>query len=900
MNEWGGLKPPFFFKGNRSRMREILPLLNRPTHYLGTEPNSVHKDPAAVDVRVALAFPDLYEVGMSYIGQKILAHAVNRNERFWAERVFAPAADAIGLLRGRGLPLCTLESDTPLGRMDVVAFSLTHELCYTNVLLMLDLAGIPLHSAERTESWPLVIAGGGCAFNAEPVADFLDLLVLGDGEEVLVQILERVELAKQTSLPKSALLRELSRLPGVYVPAYFKDQGPGRPLEPLHADHTRIEKRIVPDLNSVEFPAGQIVPFGKVIHDRLTLEIARGCTRGCRFCQAGMLYRPVRERSLKTLGTLLEQGLDRTGFEEVSFLSLSTGDFSALTGLFEQSISRCSQEQVSISLPSLRVGSLDPQLMSLIASIRRTGVTLAPEAGSQRLRDVINKGITEEDLLAHVTRLFGAGWQVLKLYFMIGLPTETRDDLDAILDLCLKVQGCAGKGARRGRLQINVGLSPFVPKPHTPFQWDRQLSRDEASERLGYLMDRFRPHRRFKLKWHDPDMSFLEGIFSRGDRALAPLVERAYREGGLFSSWAEHLQIDLWKRLMNELSIDPQRYLGERKEDEPLPWDHLDSGVSKQFLLRERGRALAVKTSPDCRYHPCLHCGVCTASAGGSRLTAQAGERTIAPMVNLEERDQGRTGGESSGGPVPGSGTGELHQKRSHFRIWYAKLGPAGYLSQLELQKLFERAFRRADLPLAFSGGFHPLPLLSFGRALPVGVESREEWLNIMLREEWTGQAVFRALEGLMPEGMSILRVEELPLTGKQPQPRFEDFLLVIAVSEDGEGGLAQQELHKGQWENFLAHSSVCCQNRSKKGVREVDIRPLVQEVVPVRGGFLIRFDWHDGYLSPLRIISAVLPDLPREGIGLTKMRQWMVNGAEAPEMALPSLKDDYEVIGVS
>jgi radical SAM family uncharacterized protein/radical SAM-linked protein len=872
-------------------MRELLPLLTRPTHYLGTEPNAVHKDPDAVDVRIALAFPDLYEVGMSYAGQKILAHAVNVRERFWAERVFAPGLDAVELLRERGLPLCTLESDTPLARMDVIAFSLTHELCYTNVLLMLDLAGLPLRSADRGESLPLVVAGGGCAFNAEPVADFLDLLVLGDGEEVLVEILERVGRAKEAALPKSVLLEELSALPGVYVPTLFRSAIQGGPLQPLSPERPHVEKRIVTDLNSVDFPVDQVVPFGKVVHDRLTLEIARGCTRGCRFCQAGMLYRPVRERSLKTLGPMLEEGLDRTGFEEVSFLSLSTGDFSALAGLFEQSIGRCSREQVSISLPSLRVGSLDSRLISLIASIRRTGVTLAPEAGSQRLRDVINKGIGEEELLSHVTRLFEAGWQVLKLYFMIGLPTETRDDLDAILELCLKVQACARRTARPGRLQINVAISPFVPKPHTPFQWERQLSRAEVGERIEYLLERFRPHRRIKLKWHDPDMSFLEGVFSRGDRELAPLVERAYREGGVFSSWVEHLQIGLWKRLMDELSIDPERYLGARDTEGPLPWDHLDCGVSRTFLLRERRRALAGKISPDCRYDRCLNCGVCTISAGGSRLAAQAGAGAIAPVLNHGERDQD---GPADRPPV-GTDREGLHVKRAHLRIWYEKLGPAAYLSQLELQRLFERLFRRADLPLAFSAGFHPMPLLSFGRALPVGVESREEWLSITLREEWAGAEVRRALEGLLPSGMRILRVEELPLTGRQPQAVVEDYLLVI----NGGAATEQLEQHRVQWGRFLEQTSVCCRSRSRKGVREVDIRPLVKDVVPFREGFLIRFDWHNGYLSPLRIVSAVHPDVPQGGIGLIKIKQWMGMGTDDPERIAP-LSRDSSVAGVS
>jgi radical SAM family uncharacterized protein/radical SAM-linked protein len=873
-------------------MRELLPLLNKPTQYLGTEPNSVHKDPRSVRVRVALAFPDLYEVGMSYVGQKILSQAVNSVERFWAERAFAPALDAVDMLRAKGLPLCTLESDTPLGQMDVVAFSLTHELCYTNVLLMLDLSGIPLRSAERLQGdWPLVIAGGGCAFNAEPVSPFLDLLVLGDGEEVLPQILEEVELSKKQPTSKKELLRLLSRIPGVYVPSFFEDQGAGRPLNPLYPDHERVEKRVVADLDRVDFPTAQIVPHGKVVHDRLTLEIARGCTRGCRFCQAGMLYRPVRERSLPELHRLLEEGLGRTGFEEVSFLSLSTGDFSALTGLFEQSISRCSGDQISISLPSLRVGSLHPRLMSLIASIRRTGVTLAPEAGSQRLRDVINKGITEDEFLEHVTRLFSAGWQVLKLYFMIGLPTETREDLDAIVELCLKVQSRAGAVARKGKLQINVALSPFVPKPHTPFQWERQLSRAEVAERLDYLKERFRPHRKINLKWHDPDMSFLEGVFSRGDRALAPLVERAYREGALFSSWVEHLRIDLWKRLMAELAIDPQRYLGPRDMDGPLPWDHLDCGVDKHYLQRECRRALGAQTSPDCRYGSCLNCGVCTSSAGGSRLTTQASQGAIEPVLNRPERDQDEE--QPWEGPPKGQGREELQRKQVHLRIWYEKLGPAKYLSQLDLQRLFERIFRRAGLPLSFSGGFHPLPQLSFGKALPVGVESRQEWLNIFLREDLGAERVHTKLEGLMPKGMRILRVEVLPLAGRQPQAVSEEYLLTFAVG--GNGDQAVQRL--GKWQELLASPAFTVRHTSRKGVREIDVRPLVGEVTGTSDGLLIRFDWSHGYLNPLRIVSAVHPDLSVEEIGLVKLRQWL-GAAKAPAAPSQPSTDESEVIG--
>ncbi|MBU1249314.1 MAG: TIGR03960 family B12-binding radical SAM protein, partial [Proteobacteria bacterium] len=406
-------------------MKELLSILPRPSRYLGNEWGVTLKDPATVTVRLALAFPDLYEVGMSYLGQKILYEAVNRVDRFLAERVYSPCSEAAAILREHGAPLATLETDTPLAETDALAFSLTHELCYTNVLYMLDLAGIPLRTADRDELHPLVMAGGGACFNAEPLADFLDLMAIGDGEEVLVTILEHVERAKAQGLSRRELLEGLRHVPGIYIPSFFTDQGPGEPLKPVFEDYTRVEKAIVDDLDQAPFPTLQPVSSGQAVHDRLTLEIARGCTRGCRFCQAGMIYRPVRERSVSTIENLLIDGLAKTGFEETSLLSLSTGDYSALTGLFTRTFDRCAAEQVAISLPSLRVGSISEAIMERISSIRRTGSTLAPEAGSQRLRDVINKGITEEALIEHVGYLFENGWLSVKLYFMIGLPTET-------------------------------------------------------------------------------------------------------------------------------------------------------------------------------------------------------------------------------------------------------------------------------------------------------------------------------------------------------------------------------------------------------------------------------------------------------------------------------------------
>jgi len=829
-------------------MKALLPLFSRPSHYLGTEINSVHKDLSAVRAHVALAFPDLYEVGMSYLGQKILYDIVNATEHFYAERVFAPTEDVAAVLRGHGAPLCTLESDTPLGELDAVMFSITHELCYTNVLFMLDLAGIPLRAADRRDGHPLVVAGGGCTFNAEPLAAFLDVMVLGDGEEVLPEMLGLMSRGKEEGWDRTRLIAELSTLAGVYVPSFFEDDGSGR-MVPREGGADRVEKRIVLDMNRVQFPTRQLVPFGKPVHDRFSVEIARGCTRGCRFCQAGMIYRPVREREVDLLGSIIDSGLAETGSEELSFLSLSTGDFSALEALFLSSYSHCRQEQVSISLPSLRVGSVSEDLMRLMGRIRHTGMTLAPEAGTQRLRDVINKGITEEELLDHTGKAFRLGWQQVKLYFMIGLPTETKEDLDGILDLCLKVQASAGKGAKR--LQITAAVSPFVPKPHTPFQWERQISMAEIEERVGYLREIFRPYRKLKLKWHHSHMTYLEGVFSRGDRRLAPALEAAYAKGALFTSWSDHLRLDPYLEAFAETGIDPDAYLLERDPEKPLPWEHLGSGVSRRFLLTERRRALEGSVTPDCRYESCRNCGVCTLDGRSSELSQQAADADIVPVINRATRDQ----------EEPGTmedvrlDRGDLQHKEQRFRLWYSKTGPAMFLSQLELQRIFERAFRRAKLPLAFSGGFHPAPLVSFARALPVGVGSVCEWMDFFVRERLDVSALPALLDAELPHGMRAVRVDELLCQKRAPISLRERYALSFASAADGDRFAARLV-------PFLEATEWKVPKLTKKGEPgEVDVRPMVATATRNDDGYVIDFDWQTLYVSPIFVLQAVDAD---------------------------------------
>ncbi|KAB1443520.1 TIGR03960 family B12-binding radical SAM protein [Pseudodesulfovibrio senegalensis] len=843
-------------------MKELLPLLPRPARYLGSEWGTLLKDKADITVHMAQAFPDMYEIGMSYMGQKILMKAVNDYPHYWCERVYTPCEETAAIMRERGVTLATLESDTPLTELDAVGFSLTHELCYTNILYMLDLADIPRRTENRDESHPLIIAGGGACFNAEPMAPFFDVMVVGDGEETMPAILKVLEQAKQDGTSRHELLLQLRTMVGVYVPSLFEDSGPGQPLTPLMNDYASVEKAVIPDLEAVEFPQNQPVSFGQAIHDRLTMEIARGCTRGCRFCQAGMIYRPVRERSPEKLREIMVNGLAATGFEETSFLSLSTGDYSALDTLFSDCFDRCAAEQVAISLPSLRVGSLSEPIMERISSIRRTGATIAPEAGSQRMRDVINKGITEQEVLDHVRLLFDNGWQSVKLYFMIGLPTETDADLDAILDLCLKVRDVAGPHIKR--LQVGAAVSPFVPKPHTPFQWEPQISLEEIHRRIDYLRAIFRPHKRVRLKFHIPEMTFLEGIFSRGDRRLADVVESARDNGALFSSWKDKLDLAPYLNAMRDNGLDPLEYTGPRDIDAPLPWDHINSGLTKRFMLAERKRALSETITQDCRYNACRQCGVCNHKGTPSTLETQNKDRDIRPRVIFDSRDQE---GEQ---PPYVQDKPNLNAKGGHYRLWYEKTGLAAYLSQLELQSMLERAMRRANLPVSFSAGFHPMPRMSFGKALPVGVESTEEWFNLFLRENWTPDRLVKTLGEQMPRGIRIYKADFLSMSKKQPQSVEEHFTIHF-------GGRHEDTVrHMRQWKDFMNSESLIIEKKTKKGkVKEVDVRSFVIDCVQENDNTLvISLNWREDYMSPLKLLQTVNPDMDPVYVSMTKIRQ--------------------------
>ena len=711
----------------------------KPSRYINSELNSVHKKAA---VRVALAFPDIYEIGMSHLGLKILYEIINSLPFASAERVFAPWTDLEEAMKNKGILLSSLESGLPLRDFDIVGFSLQYELSYTTVLNMLHLGGLPVRSAERLDrgEFPLVIAGGPCTLNPSPMSPFIDAFFVGDAEDAAGEILETFRQWKENgSREKTELLKALAGIGGVFVPLLGKEK--------------EVTRRIIGSLDDAPFPEKPVLPFTGIIHDRVNIEIARGCSMGCRFCQAGMAYRPVRERSPEKVLALAEKCLKNTGYEDVSFTSLSSGDYSCLHFLMKEFNRRFGGKRISMSLPSLRVASVDAGILREIRSVRKTGFTIAPEAGTDRLRAVINKDFTEETYLKALETLFREGWHNLKLYFMTGLPTETSEDVAAIPEMVLQAIRISKKLTGR-HVNISVGVSSFVPKPHTPFQWYGQDSLELLKEKNEFLKKALL-RKGVKYKGHDERMSLLEAVLARGDESVSRLVEAAWASGCRLDAWTEVFDFEKWKKAMEVSGIDVPAVAGRTYElDAVLPWENIRTGVTKEYLLREYRNALSGSFTSDCRRH-CHGCGLKCRNEEeaemikGSGATGATEEKPGIPLTG-------------SYGSLPNPPAGATIK----VRVQYSKAGKARYLSHLELMTAMMRAMRRADFPLRYSTGFHPSPRVSFGPALGVGIAGLREYLDLELTPPFDRERSLRSLNDTLPEGIRVAKL--VPFYGRE------------------------------------------------------------------------------------------------------------------------------------
>ncbi len=837
---------------------QILPLVRKPGRYIGGELNSVGDAWEPDNLNFCLIFPDLYEIGMSHQGLQILYHILNQQDRIVAHRCYTPDIDMEEELRNNTLPLFSLEARVDLSLYDALGITLPYELCFTNILTILDLAAIPFYSKERTDDHPLVLGGGSCAFNPEPVADFFDAIVIGDGEEIIVEIAETLLTAKDAGLGRQAILERLAAIQGVYVPVFFEPeyaQGNLVAVKPLKSGYEMVRRRVVSHLQEPERAGRPLVPIVKPVHDRLGLEIARGCTRGCRFCQAGMIYRPVRERSMDEIMQLAEEGIVNSGFDELALLSLSTGDYSCLSDLMIKLMDRFVDEYVSVSMPSMRVGTLTPEIMNQIKRVRKTGFTVAPEAGTDRLREVINKGITEADLLKTCQDAFALGWNLMKLYFMIGLPTETLEDVDAIVELAQKARFETGRG-KGGRAQINVSVATYVPKPHTPFQWEAQLSLEESQNRINRLKKKL-PRKGFKLKWHDPYQSMLEGVFSRGDRRLSRLIEAAWEKGVRLDGWSEHFRLDTWQQAAGECDIDLDGYLAARPIDAVLPWDHLDSGVDRDFFKKEHALALERGYTPDCRTNGCQQCGLCDF-------------KSIQPVVNSAPDSK------AAPSPTPPGRRRESVETVFTYRVQYSRLGDSRFYGHLELLQLVFRVLQRSGVPVLFSQGFNPSPRVSFSQALPVGVESQVEYFDMDLaRLLKSSQRTIELLNQHFPAGIRVTAIALAPGSTQKSQVTRYEVVLGAAATDS-----CQQVIDR-----FFTQEDFIVERVRKRKRRELDLRPLVSTMELAGEDLILELISHHSQAAtnPREVLEKVLGFSSKEAV-LMRVRKVRVEELDHSE----------------
>ena len=791
---------------------ELLPRVEKPAQYAGGELNSLVKPWDEAPARMAFAFPDSYEIGMSHLGLRLLYEAINNGSPHLLERVFMPLPDMQQELRRAGLPLFTLESRHELRDFDVVGFTLQYELSFTNILAMLDLAGIPLLAEQRLPDDPIIAAGGPCAYNAEPLADIVDLVFLGEGEELDREFLDLVAHGRQAGWSREELLRQAVSIPGVYVPRFYQAEydEAGRfcrltltadapPQTPLI-----IKKRILSDLDAAPYPERPLLPNIRPVHDRIMLELMRGCTHGCRFCQAGMIYRPRREKSPELLRQQAAAQCAASGYDDIALLSLSSADYSRIQQLMDSLTADHAASGVGLSLPSLRVDAFSVDLAARTQEVRKTGITLAPEAGSSRLRDVINKGVTEDDILSAATAAFSQGYTHIKLYFMLGLPFESDSDIKAIAALCRKILQL-GKQHKppevKKPLRMSLGVSSFIPKCDTPFQWQPQCGEDELRRRQELLKEEIKPLRQVTVNFHDRRGSLLEAAFARGDRRLSRVLLEAYARGCQMDAWSESFRFDRWQEAFAACGLMPDDYaLRAYGHDDPLPWEHLSCGVEREWLWRENIRAGQALLTPDCSWEGCSGCGVCQGEA----------------QPRLLSREQGRQA--RSGARLPAAGP----PVRCRLRL--AVDWPAAWVSHLDLLGMLERALRRSGLPVAYSQGFNPHMLISWGPAHPVGLAADGEFADVTFNgpppSGWQQQ-----LAQSLPPGLSLMQGREI--AHDEPSlmaaVNFARFLLELPQADPAKLAEAAEKL--------LRADSLPWERVSPKGRKTVDLRPALAEL---------------------------------------------------------------------
>lgn len=835
---------------------EVLQNVLKPSRYTGGEWNAVKKDWDKVDCTFALSLPDVYEVGMSNLGLAILYDALNRQENVAAERVYAPWTDMEKEMRERKIPLFSLETHTELSAFDLWGFSLQYEMIYSNVLNMLDLAGVPLWAKDRDDTMPFIVGGGPCVYNVEPIADFFDFFIVGEAEEAVVEIANAMAAWKKDGRQggRRGFLKRLLTLDGIYVPSFYEPQydaaGNYLSLKALEEKaKPLIFKRVCRDMDEVPSVEKPIVPFMDIVHNRIMLELFRGCSRGCRFCQAGICYRPARERTEKNLKAMARSLVDKSGYDEMSLTSLSSADYSCLGNLVNDLMEEFKNEKVSFSLPSLRIDSFSIELAHKMQQVRKSGLTFAPEAGTQRLRDVINKGVTEENLMNACGSAFRQGWKQVKLYFMMGLPTETDEDIIGIAKLAKKVVDLYTEIKGRRGVKVTISVACFVPKPYTPFQWFGQLPIAEFERRQQLLKEHI-TDRAITFNYHDARLSVIEGVFARGDRRLAKVLYQAWADGAKFDGWSDLYQHDTWLEAFEKCGVD-MKYYNERQRDfnEPLPWDITSPGVNKEFLLREWKKAMEGALTEDCRRGKCSACGICP-NLGVHVIDYAKENPTVAEQIakvaapkNPEKDPKG-----------PGK-----PRTLYKYRAEITKGEELRYVSHLDYANLFLRAFDRAKLPMAYSEGFNPHMKVAFASALSLGVTSEAEYMDFELLKPVCQPEVFDRLNAQLPPGAKLKELREVH--GKQPalMAQADEARYTLLVPFDGDEAAAQRAVKAYNDAPEVIFHRVTPKKKREIETKQYMKKPVVAEVT--NDGLKLAMDiviTQSGSVKPVEVLRAI------------------------------------------